>query len=117
MPRARNGVARLRKKRRLLRRVKGFEGNRSKLLRSAKETLLRGQVFATRHRRKRKGTFRRLWIVRINAACRSRGLKYSQFISGLKRAGIGLDRKIISDMAVRDVAGFDRLVELIKAAG
>ncbi len=117
MPRVKNGVARLRKKRRLLRRVKGFEGNRSKLLRQAKETLLRGQVFATKHRRRKKGSMRRLWILRINAACRSRGLTYGQFIHGLKRAGVNLDRKIISDMAIRDVSGFDRLVELVRAAG
>ena len=112
MPRARNGVARLRKKRRLMRRVKGFEGNRSKLLRMAKETRMRADVFATKHRRRRKGTMRRLWIVRINAACRSRGLKYSEFMNALKRAGVSLDRKVISDMAINDAMGFDRLASM-----
>ncbi len=117
MPRVKNGVARLRKKRRLMRRVKGFEGNRSKLLRMAKETRMRAEVFATKHRRRKKGSMRRLWIVRINAACRSRGLTYGQFMQGLKKAGIGLDRKVISDMAIRDVDGFDRLVALAGNVG
>ena len=116
MPRVKNGVARLRKKRRLMRRVKGFEGNRSKLLRMAKETRLRAEVFATKHRRDKKGGMRRMWIIRINAACRSRGLSYSQLMSGLKRAGVALDRKVISDMAIRDAAGFDHLVALIQRA-
>ena len=116
MPRVKNGVARLRKKRRLMRRVKGFYGNRSKLLRQAKETLLRGQVFATKHRRRKKGTMRRLWTVRINAACRSRGLTYGKFIHGLQKAGVILDRKVISDMAIRDVPGFERLVAMASAA-
>jgi large subunit ribosomal protein L20 len=116
MPRARNGVARLRKKRRLMRRVKGFEGNRSKLLRMAKETRLRADVFATKHRRRRKGNMRRLWILRINAACRSRGLKYSVFMNALKRAGVSLDRKVISDMAINDAMGFDRLASMAGAA-
>jgi large subunit ribosomal protein L20 len=117
MPRVKNGVARLRKKRRLMRRVKGFYGNRSKLLRQAKETLLRGQVFATKHRRRKKGTMRRLWTVRINAACRSRGITYGRFIQGLKKAGVILDRKLISDMAIRDVAGFEKLVAMARTAG
>jgi len=116
MPRVRNGVARLRKKRRLLRRVKGFEGNRSKLLRNAKESRIRAEVFATKHRRRKKGVMRRLWTIRINAACRGRGLNYSQFIYGLKQVGVALDRKVISDMAIGDVTGFDRLVALVKTA-
>ncbi len=115
--RVKNGVARLRKKRRLMRRVKGFEGNRSKLLRMAKESRLRAEVFATKHRRDKKGGMRRLWIIRINAACRSRGLSYSQLMSGLKRVGVLLDRKVISDMAIRDVSGFDHLVALAQRAG
>src|SRR5262245_28881654 len=117
MPRVKNGVARLRKKRRLMRRVKGFEGKRSKLLRMAKESRLRAEVFATKHRRDKKGGMRRLWIIRINAACRSRGLSYSQLMSGLKRAGVVLDRKVISDMAIRDASGFDHLVALVQRAG
>ena len=117
MPRVKNAVAKLRKKRRLMRRAKGFEGNRSKLLRQAKETVLRAEVFATKHRRRRKGIMRRLWIVRINAACRSRGITYGRFINGLQKAGVVLDRKVISDMAIRDVAGFERLVEMARTAG
>ncbi len=116
MPRVKNGPARLRKKRRLMRRAKGFYGNRSKLLRQAKETVMRAEVFATKHRRRKKGAMRRLWILRINAACRSRGISYSQFIRGLKRAGISLDRKVVSDMAIRDTAGFERLLEMAKTA-
>ncbi len=114
--RVKNGVARLRKKRRLMRRVKGFEGHRSKLLRMAKETLIRAEAFATKHRRRKKGVMRRLWTVRINAACRDRGLSYSQFICGLKKAGVLLDRKVLSDMAIRDVSGFEHLVSMVKAA-
>ncbi len=120
MPRASNGVARLRKKRRLLKRAKGFRGGRSKLLRTAKETLIRAEAFATKHRRKRKGDWRRLWTVRINAACRSRGINYSQFIRGLKAAEIDLNRKMLADLAVRDSEAFDTLVskarDAIKAA-
>jgi large subunit ribosomal protein L20 len=111
MPRATSGVARLRRKRRLLRRVKGFRGGRSRLLRTAKETLVRAEAFATRHRRKKKGDWRRLWIVRINAACRAHGLRYSELIAGLKKARIGLDRKALADLAVRDAAAFEALVK------
>src|SRR5262245_41275812 len=115
--RVKNGVARLRKKRRLMRRVKGFEGNRSKLLRMAKETRMRAEAFATKHRRDKKGGMRRMWIIRINAACRSRGLSYSQLMSGLKQAGVTLDRKILSDTAIRDIPAFDHLVALVQRAG
>ncbi len=117
MPRSCNSVSRRRRKKRLLRRAKGFYGKRSKLYRLAKETWLRAEAYATKHRRRRKGEMRRLWILRINAACRSRGITYGQFISGLRRAGVGLDRKIISDMAIRDIPGFERLVALAKEAG
>ncbi len=116
MPRARNVVARLRKKKRLMRRVKGFRGGRSKLLRTAKESLIRAEAFATKHRRKKKGDWRRLWIVRINAACRSRGVNYSQFIRGLKAAEIDLNRKMLADLAVRDSEAFDVLVSQAQAA-
>lgn len=116
MPRARNGVARLRKKRRLLKRVKGFRGGRGKLLRTAKETLVRAEAFATRHRRKKKGDWRSVWIIRINAACRARGINYSQFLNGLKKANIELNRKTLADIALKDSAGFDRLVEAAKAS-
>ena len=83
---------------------------------SAKESLIRAEAFATKHRRKKKGDWRRLWIVRINAACRSRGVNYSQFIRGLKAAEIDLNRKMLSDLAVRDSEAFDALVSQAQAA-
>ena len=116
MPRARNAVARLKKKKRLFRRVKGFRGGRRKLLRTAKESRARAEAYATIHRRQKKRVWRRLWIVRINAACRSRGLRYSEFIAGLKKADIDLNRKVLADLAVRDEAAFDDLVERAKSA-
>ena len=110
------GAARRRAKKRLFKRAKGFRGGRGKLLRTVKETVLRADVFATRDRRARKRDFRKLWIIRINAACRMRGLRYSQFISGLKKANILLDRKMLADIAVADPVAFDKIVELAKAA-
>lgn len=110
------GAARRRAKKRLFKRARGFRGGRGKLLRTVKETVLRADVFATRDRRVRKRDFRSLWIVRINAAVRMRGLRYSQFISGLKKANIVLDRKMLADMAVADPVAFDKVVELAKAA-
>jgi large subunit ribosomal protein L20 len=110
------GPARNRAKKRLFRKVKGFVGGRRKLLRTAKETLLRAGVYARRDRRVRKRNFRRLWIIRINAAVRQRGLRYSEFIAGLSQAKIELDRKILADMAVNDPAAFDRIVELVNEA-
>ena len=110
------GAARRRAKKRLFKRAKGFRGGRGKLLRTVKETVLRADVFATRDRRARKREFRKLWIIRINAACRMRGLRYSRFISGLKKANIILDRKMLADVAVSDPAAFDKIVEAAKAA-
>ncbi|MBL9123183.1 MAG: 50S ribosomal protein L20, partial [Planctomycetaceae bacterium] len=91
------GHARRKAKRRLFKKVEGYVGGRRKLLRTAKETLLRAGVFAFRDRRARKRDFRSLWIIRLNAACRERGLRYSQFINGLKLANIELDRKTLSE--------------------
>src|SRR5262245_7318568 len=108
------GAARHKAKRRLFKKVKGFRGGRGTLLRTAKETLVRAGVFAFRDRRNRKREFRKLWIIRINAACRERGLRYSEFINGLNRAQIELDRKILADMAVADPAGFDSVVARVK---
>ena len=110
------GAARNRAKNRLFKKVKGFVGGRRKLLRTAKETLVRAGVFAFRDRRNRKREFRRLWIIRINAAVRGHGLRYSEFIAGLQKANIELDRKILSDMAVADPEGFAKVVELVKKA-
>ena len=114
--RVKSSVSKLRRKRRLLKRVKGFRGSRSKLLKVAKESRIRAEAFATRHRRLRKRQMRRLWVLRINAACRARGLSYSAFINGLKKAEVELDRKVLSDLAVRDTAGFSTLIELARKA-
>ncbi|MCA9106352.1 MAG: 50S ribosomal protein L20 [Pirellulaceae bacterium] len=114
--RTRKGAARTQAKKRLFRKVKGFVGGRRKLLRSAKETLIRAGVYAYRDRRNRRREFRALWITRISAACRARGLRYSQFINGLKLAKIELDRKSLATIAVDDPSGFDAVVDAVKAA-
>lgn len=110
------GSARNRAKNRLFKKTKGYRGGRNNLLRTAKETLIRAGVFAFRDRRVRKREFRKLWIIRINAAVRERGLRYSEFIAGLKKANIELDRKTLAEMAVSDTAGFDAVVEKAREA-
>ncbi len=114
--RTRKGAARTKARRRILRRAKGFVGGRRRLLRTAKESLLRAGAFAYRDRRRKKRDFRRLWITRINAAVRQRGLRYSEFINGLARAGIELDRKMLSELAIHDPAAFDTIVAEVKQA-
>ena len=114
--RTRLGVARRRAKRRLFKRAKGFRGGRGKLLRTVKETVLRAECYATRDRRVRKREFRALWITRINAAVRQLGLRYGEFIAGLKKAQIDLDRKTLAEMAVNDSSAFTKIVEMAKAA-
>src|SRR4029079_4563192 len=110
------GVARKRKNNRLFKKAKGYTGGRRRLLRSMKETLVRAEAFAFRDRRARKREFRKLWIIRINAAVRERGLRYSQFIAGLIKAEITLDRKMLSELAIHDPAALDVIVEKAKAA-
>lgn len=110
------GAARNRAKNRLYKKTKGYRGGRGNLLRTAKETVVRAGVYAFRDRRVRKRDFRRLWIIRINAACRLRDIRYSEFIAGLKKAGIDLNRKTLSEMAIHDPVGFDAVVEKVKAA-
>ena len=110
------GAARNKSKRRLFKKVKGYRGGRGGLYRTAKETLIRAGVYAFRDRRARKREFRKLWIIRINAAVRERGLRYSEFIHGLDLAKIGLDRKSLSEMAIHDAAGFDAVVARVKEA-
>ena len=110
------GAARQQAKRRLFKRAKGYVGGRRKLLRTVKETLIRAGVFAYRDRKVRKRDFRRLWITRINAACRQRDIRYSQFINGLKKANVELDRKSLSEIAIHDPDGFDSIVETAKQA-
>ena len=100
----------------MLKAAKGFRGGRHRLLRSAKETLLRAGVYAYRDRKVRRRTIRRLWILRINAAARQNGLSYSQLIHGLQLGNIELDRKQLAEMAVRDAAAFEALVDKAKAA-
>src|SRR5947209_9923357 len=115
MVRARSGktVTQGRKRHRKL--TKGFRASRHNLYRQSLVTLIRGRVYAFRDRRVRKRDFRRLWIVRINAACRMRDLRYSQFIAGLQRAQVELDRKTLADIAVNDPATFTKIVELARA--
>jgi large subunit ribosomal protein L20 len=110
------GAARRRKKNRLFQKTKGYTGGRRRLTRSAKETIVRAEAFAFRDRRARKREFRKLWIIRINAACRERGLRYSEFIHGLAIAKIELDRKSLSELAIFDSAAFDAIVAQAKAA-
>src|SRR5687767_12990707 len=110
------GAARNQAKKRLFGKVEGYRGGRRRLLRTVKETVLRAGAFAYRDRKVRKREFRRLWIVRINAAVRERGLRYSEFINGLTLAKIELDRKSLSEIAIHDPAGFDVIVEKVKAA-
>ena len=116
MPRATNGPASRARRKRVIERAKGFRGRRSKLFRYAKDATMKAKVWSYRDRKVRKRTFRYLWIQRINAACRANGLTYSRFIEGLKAAEIDLDRKILSDLAIRDEAAFNALLEKVVAA-
>jgi len=110
------GSARNRAKNRLFKKTKGYVGGRGSLLRTAKETLLRAEAYAYRDRRVRKREFRKLWIIRINAASRERGLRYSELISGLKKAEVEIDRKMLSEMAINDPGAFDAIVEKAREA-
>jgi large subunit ribosomal protein L20 len=112
--RAKNGSARNKRKKRLFRKVKGFVGGRRRLLRSAKETLLRAGMFAFRDRRARKREFRKLFIIRLTAAAEMRGLRYSRLIHGLRLAQIGLDRKSLSELAIHDPETFDAIVARVR---
>ena len=114
--RVRLGKARRRSKKRLFKEARGNVGGRSKLLRTVKETVLRSRAFATRDRRVRKREFRALWITRITAACRERGMSYSQFIHGLSLAKIELDRKSLSEIAAMNPEIFDEIMKTVKAA-
>jgi large subunit ribosomal protein L20 len=109
-------VPRNRAKKRLFRKVKGFVGGRRRLFRTATETLVRSGVYAFRDRRRRRRDMRSLWIIRVNAAARERGLRYGEFINGLLKAKVELDRKSLSEMAIADPAAFDAVVSLVKAA-
>lgn len=114
MPRATRIPATRRRKKKVLKRAKGFFSGRRKLYRTARETVTRAMAFATRDRKKKKRAFRNLWVIRMNAACRQNGISYSRFISGLKRAKVELNRKSLAELAVRDAQAFQELVALAK---
>ena len=116
MPRATNAVASRRRRKKMIKAAKGFRGRRSKLFRYAKNAVMKARTYATIHRKTRKRDFRRLWQLRISAASRALGLRYSRFVEGLKAAGIELDRKVLSDIAVRDPAAFQVIFDQAKAA-
>ncbi len=115
MVRARSGKTVIRKRKRLHKLTKGYRLGRGNLVKQAKITLQRAGAFALRDRRVKKRTFRRLWIVRLNAACRAQGLRYGELISGLQRAMVALDRKTLSEIAIHDPDTFQKIVELAKA--
>jgi len=112
--RVKRGSRGVRRRKKILKLAKGYRGARGTQLRAARITVERALQYAYRDRKVRKREFRRLWIVRINAAVRSHGLTYSRFIEGLRKAQIGLNRKVLADMAIRDEEGFRRLVEIAK---
>lgn len=116
MPRVKVSVARHKKKKKIKGHAKGFFGGRSKLWRPVKDAVHRSWQYAYRDRRNKKRDFRRLWIIRINAAARQHDLSYSRFINGLKRAGVELDRKALAELAVRDPNAFGRLAAAAKEA-
>ncbi|MEW6033823.1 MAG: 50S ribosomal protein L20 [Chloroflexota bacterium] len=114
MPRVKGGVKTRRRHDRVLALTKGHRGQRHRLYKRAHESMLHALSYAYAHRRERKGDMRRLWIVRINAACRSLGLPYGRFVEGLRKANVVLDRKALADMAVRDIETFSKLVAVAK---
>ena len=116
MPRSRPNVARLKRKKQIMEAAKGAYGGRSKLWKAAKETVERGWRYAYRDRKNKKRDFRRLWIVRINAAARQHDMSYNVFIAGLKKAGIEIDRKVLADLAVRDPQAFAAIAEQVRTA-
>lgn len=114
MPRVKRGTTRRDRRRKILKLASGFRGTKSKLYRSAKESVNKALKYSMRDRRVRKRDFRRLWIVRIGAAAKQNGISYSHFICGLKKSGVELDRKILADMAVKEPATFAKLAETAK---
>ena len=111
-----NAVASRKRRKRMLKMAKGYRLKRSKLFRYAKDATMKGKYWAYRDRKTRKRNFRMLWVQRLNAAVRAHGLTYSRFAEGLKAAGIGLDRKILSELAITDEAAFKNIVEQVKSA-
>ena len=116
MPRVKRGVIAHARHKKILALAKGFRGRRKNVFRIAKQAVMKAGQYAYRDRRTRKRVFRQLWIARINAASRELGVTYSKFMAGLKKAQIDIDRKVLSDMAIRDPAGFKSIVDKVKAA-
>jgi large subunit ribosomal protein L20 len=116
MPRSTNSPASRKRRKRVIKAAKGFRGFRSKLYRYAKDAVRKAMVYNYRDRKNRKRDFRKLWIQRLNAAARAHGLSYSRFTEGLKAAGIELDRKVLSDLAIKDEAAFAALINQVKQA-
>ncbi len=116
MSRARGAPASRRRRKKILKAAKGYRGGRSKLIRTARDTVHRAGQFAYRDRRRRKGDMRSLWIIRINAGARMHGLSYSRFMHGLKMANVEVDRKVLADMALNDADGFAELVTIAKGS-
>ena len=116
MSRARNIPATRKRRKKVLKKARGYFGNKSRLFRYAKDAVDRAQAYAYAHRRKRKSEFRQLWIVRINAACRNEDIRYGEFIHGLAKAGIELNRKVISELAIHEPDSFKELVAKARAA-
>ena len=116
MSRVKHAVSSKRRHKRMIKQAKGAWGKRSKIFRRAKETVYRGMAFATRDRKARKGTFRRLWVTRIRAACNAEGLSYSRFMAQLKAAKVELNHKMLADLAATDGNAFREIVKIAKAA-
>ncbi|AZR73674.1 50S ribosomal protein L20 [Anoxybacter fermentans] len=115
MPRAKGGFKTRRRRKKILKLAKGYFGAKSKLFRPANQAVMKSLAYAYRDRRVRKRDFRKLWITRINAAARMHGLSYSRFINGLKRANVEVNRKMLSEMAIKDPEAFGKLCEMAKA--
>jgi large subunit ribosomal protein L20 len=116
MARVRRGNRRLQRRKKILGQAKGYWGTKSKLGRSAREQVMKSLAYAYRDRRQKKRNFRRLWIIRIGAAAKQQDFSYSQLISGLKKAGVDLNRKVLADIAVREPKVFERLVQTAREA-
>jgi large subunit ribosomal protein L20 len=114
MAKIKHSVATRRRKKRVLKGAKGFWGDRSKQFQQARRALMHALVYAYRDRRVKKREFRQLWIARLNAACRQEGLSYSVFMNGLKKAKVGLDRKVLSDLAIKDPKTFKKIIEIAR---
>jgi large subunit ribosomal protein L20 len=117
LPRVKRGVTSHHRHKKILAMTRGQRGTRHRLIKRASESMIHSLSYAYFHRRERKGDMRRLWIVRVNAACRARGMTYSQFIDGLNKAGVAVDRKMLADMAVREPESFTSLVALAGGKG